>query len=435
MNQSTEQAREIFEETLRQVQVGRVVRGQIKCDGKALRLGTASVAVEDLDQLLIVSVGKAAWEMYQAVRESLMSEEHPEIRAVVITNQGNTGALPGTRVMRGSHPMPDAHSFAAAEAVLSLLREVTSRTAVLFLVSGGASAMMETPLDPHISVADTAAFYQSLIGSGLPIAQINALRKHFSAVKGGRLATARARIQYTMLISDVPAGLPDAIGSGPSLPDSTTLADCRVLLPRLKALPPSVAEFFTGPLCEETPKPDDAAFDRAHWDVVLSSEHLAEAAAQAARDAGFYVEIDNTCDEWEYRDAARYLIERGVALARQHPRCCLISVGEVGVALGEAAGEGGRNQQFALWCAVELERCGIRATILSAGSDGIDGNSQEAGAVCDHETVEHARYLGLDAKVALEAFDATPLLRAVGASLTTGPTGTNLRDLRMILFG
>ena len=432
MTRLAEEAREIVAETLKQVDVRRVVARHVACDGEVLRLGKESVGVGELDQLLVVGVGKAALPMFQAAREALQGVP---IRAVVVTNQA--AEVEGATVLPGSHPLPDVASLQAAAAILALLRQVTSRTAVLFLISGGASAMVEAPLDSRISLKDTAAFYQALIGSGLAIAQMNALRKHFSAVKGGRLAeaAAAARMQYTMLISDVPAGMPDAIGSGPSLPDSMTLADCRGLLHRIGGLPTSVAEFFAGPLCVETPKPGEVCFVRAHWDVVLSSEHLAAAAAKAARTMGFRVEIDNGCDEWEYRDAGRYLLDRGLEISGEPSRVCLISVGEVAVTLPPEVGEGGRNQQFALWCAAEAARRGVAATIVSVGSDGIDGSSRVAGAVCDETTVERAAELGWSADEALARFDTTPLLRAVGATIETGPTGNNLRDLRMLLFG
>ena len=440
MKPLNEAAREIAAETLRQVDVGGVVARHVSCDGKSLTLGAKSLQLAQLDGVVVVAVGKAALPMYEAARKSL---GRVQVRAVVVTNQAReqkrkTGdarfAQNDMLLLEGSHPLPDACSLQAADAVLTLLKEVTERTAVLFLISGGASAMVESP---GVSIEDTALFYRALIGSGLPISQMNALRKHFSAVKGGRLAeaAAKARMQYTILVSDVPSGLPDAIGSGPSLPDSTTLADCRTLLHRLEALPAPVAEFFTGALCTETPKVGDRCFERSHWDVVLSSEHLAAAAAKAARKAGFRVEIDNGCDEWEYRDAGRYLIDRGLELAGGSDRVCLISVGEVSVTLPPRTGEGGRNQQFALWCANEVARRGVRATILSVGSDGIDGNSQAAGAVCDESTPASAQELGLDVAGALEQFDTTPLLRAVGAAVETGPTGNNLRDLRMLLFG
>jgi len=271
----------------------------------------------------------------------------------------------------------------------------------------------------------------------LAIAEINALRKHFSAVKGGRLALAAsaARMQSTLLVSDVPAGRVDAIASGPSVPDGTTVAQCRALLAGLGRVPQSVREFFASRRCVETPKPGDAAFANAHWQVVLSSDDLAEAAAHAATVAGFHAEIDNRCDEWEYREAAQYLLERSSALAQQFPRSCLVSVGEVAVKLSPAPGEGGRNQQFALWTAAQLARRGQAATVLSAGSDGIDGSSAAAGAVCDQTSVARAAALGMLANDALDRFDSAPLLRAIGDDIVTGPTGNNVRDLRMILTG
>ncbi len=432
MTKLTDLARGIVAETLKQVDVRRVVAEHVECDGEVLRLGKASVPVGEVDEVVVVAVGKAALPMFEAAKQSLAGIA---VRAVVVTNQATV--FEGATVLAGSHPLPDEASFQAATAILGLLKEVTSRTAVLFLISGGASAMVEAPLDPRITMKDTAGFHQALIGSGLPIAQMNALRKHFSAVKGGRLAQAAgaARMQYTMLISDVPAGMPDAIGSGPSLPDSTSLADCRRLLPRVGTLPQSVADFFRGPLCVETPKPGEESFAQADWDVVLSSEHLAAAAAKAARAAGFRVEIDNGCDEWEYVDAGRYLIDRGLEISGDPAKVCLISVGEVGVTLPAEVGEGGRNQQFALWCAAEVARRGVKVTIVSVGSDGIDGSSQVAGAICDETTVEQAAALGWSADKALTGFDTSPLLRAVESTIETGPTGNNLRDLRMLLFG
>jgi hydroxypyruvate reductase len=442
MTKLTDEAREILAETLRQVDVRSVVQKHIDCGAGVLRLGSQSVPLAELDEIVIVAIGKAALPMYEATVAELRGLA---IRAVVVTNEVEasrrcTGVYREARYqcdeLIGSHPLPDEASLRAAEAVLEVLRSVTNRAAVLFLISGGASAMVEAPLDPSISLADTAAFYQSLIGSGLPIAQMNALRKHFSAVKGGRLAeaAAKARMQCSLLISDVPVDMPDVIGSGPSLPDSSTLADCVRLLGSLKVAE-SVARFFAGPLCVETPKPDSTCFARANWEVILSSQHLAEAAAKAASALGFHVEVDNACDEWEYRQAGTYLLDRGLAMARQHGRSCLISVGEVGVALAPDAGEGGRNQQLALWCAAELTRRGEVTTVLSAGSDGIDGNSQAAGAVCDEATVALARRAGLDVTEALGRFDSAPLLRTIGASVVTGPTGNNLRDLRLVLFG
>jgi hydroxypyruvate reductase len=443
MNRLAQQARTIFAETLRQIDVPRAVRRHLQCEGTTLTLDGHSVKVAELDALLVIAVGKAARSMHHAVEELLDAAPQLKISSVVVApeqsyaEQSHAGAT-NSIFLEGAHPVPDKRSLLAADAVIALLKTVTPRTAVLFLISGGASAMLERPLDPNISLADLASFHRILVGSGMPITQMNVLRKHLSAVKGGRLAkiACTARLQTTLLISDVPAASLNVIGSGPSLPDTSTIQECRTLLASLDAssvLPESIRTFFNSAHCVETPKHGDTTFNRANWSVILSSDHLAQAAAAAARAAGFHVEIDNTCDEWEYREAARYLLERSAALAKTHPRTCLVSVGELSVAIPSHAGQGGRNQHFALWCAQELVRRSVAATILSAGTDGVDGASNAAGAVCDETTAAAASRIGRSIEDALSRFDTTPLLRALGADLTTGPTGNNLRDLRLLL--
>ena len=423
---------------MRTVDVRAAVQQNIHIDSEQLILGPVAVQRTAIDHILIVAVGKASLPMVQASADVLRDVNGLTIESVVIAPGLIASKDDTTTLLPGAHPIPDHRSFEAAAAVLAALKTVTPGTAVLFLLSGGASAMMEQPLDPRITLEDMAASHRALVGSGLRITAMNAMRKHLSAVKGGRLAVAAAaaHVQVTLLLSDVNDAAPDAIGSGPSLPDTTTLSDCRALIQQLNAggtLPSAIVDFFSSPLCIETPGPDDPAFARSSWRVILSGEHLSLAASNAAQAAGYHVVIDNTCDEREYREAARYLLDRSSELAHQHPRTCLISVGELGVALPPNPGEGGRNQQFALWCAAELARRGQTAVVLSAGSDGIDGNSVAAGAVCDQQTVQRAAQLGLSLEDALAAFDAAPLLRSLGAQIVTGPTGNNLRDLRLIL--
>ncbi len=248
--------------------------------------------------------------------------------------------------------------------------------------------MMELPLDPAVSLAETAAFHQALVASGASITEINCVRKHFSAVKGGRLALAAGdALCHTLLVSDVPAGHEDALGSGPTLPDSSTVADCREILARyhlLPQFPASVRNFFESGALPETPKPADLNSKAA---VLLSAEDLARAAAHRAESLGWTAIIDNSCDERDYQDAATYLLERVRDLRRRHSRVCLVSAGEIAVKLPPASsapvGIGGRNQQFALYAASLLSPEDGEIAILSAGSDGIDGNSPAAGAVVD----------------------------------------------------
>ena len=179
---------------------------------------------------------------------------------------------------------------------------------------------------------------------------------------------------------------------------------------------------------------EDVAFRDSVYEILLSSHDLVENARILAEKAGFHAEVDNSCDDWDYAEAARYLLERFHFLHLTHPRLCLISGGEVTVTLNSIPGAGGRNQQFALACALELQaHRGDRVTVLSAGSDGIDGNTQSAGAIADPTTVARAKAFGFDAKASLEAFNACPLFTALGDSVVTGPTGHNLRDLRLLM--
>jgi len=272
------------------------------------------------------------------------------------------------------------------------------------------------------------------VHSGTPIAEINAVRKHLSAVKGGRLAQAAFPAQQvSLLVSDVPDNMPDALASGPTMPDSTTIEDCYRIAEKyelLRQFPPSTRELFDRHAIEETPKSDDPAFQRARWWPVLSNQTAIEAASVAAERAGFIVHVDNSCDDWDYEKAAEFLVQQVRELRKQFSPVCLISGGEVTVKVTNG-GLGGRNQQFALACAEKIEEQNI--AVLSAGTDGIDGNSPAAGAVVDGTTVARARARGLDSRVALHKFDAYPLLKALGDAIETGATGNNLRDLRILL--
>jgi glycerate 2-kinase len=217
------------------------------------------------------------------------------------------------------------------------------------------------------------------------------------------------------------------------MPDSTTVEDCYAIAAKhdlLAQFPQSTRELFERRALEETPKSDDPAFHRARWWTMLSNQTAIEEASKAAERAGFAVHVDNSCDDWEYERAAEYLLERVRELKRSASPVCLISGGEVTVKVTNG-GVGGRNQQFALACAARISKENI--SVLSAGTDGVDGNSPAAGAVADGSTVERAQALGLDADAALKKFDAYPFFSALGDAIETGPTGNNLRDLRILL--
>jgi hydroxypyruvate reductase len=390
------------------------------------------------------------------------------LRGICCTNQ-----LPKTRNWRfryfeGGHPLPNEDSFAAARATLAMLKKARKDTLIFFLISGGGSAMFDLPLDPQVTLDETIAFHQLLLASGAPINEVNTLRKHFSAVKGGRLAMAAPdAAKVSLLVPDVPLRSLDALSSGPTSPDHSTVADVRQLLAKYDMaakLPASIRSFFEREDLPESPgnkgwRPpffprahkvestparrataavsmsgEDLPFRDSVFEILLSSHDLMENARTLAQKAGFYVAVDNSCDDWDYAEAARYLLERFHALRAIHPRMCLISVGEVTVTLNRVPGAGGRNQQFAMACALELEKyAGQRLTVFSAGSDGIDGNTKSAGAIADPTTVTRAHAFGFHLKESLSAFNACPMFTALGDAVVTGPTGHNLRDLRLLI--
>jgi hydroxypyruvate reductase len=302
------------------------------------------------------------------------------------------------------------------------------------MLSGGGSSIVEKPIEDEITLDDLVTTYRVLVHSGAPIAEINAVRKHLSAIKGGRLARAAlAAQQVSILVSDVPDSTPDALASGPTMPDSTSVADCYAIAAKHRLpeqFPASVRELFQRHALEETPKSDDPAFHRSRWWTVLSNSTLIEACKTEAEHHGFTVEVDNSCDDWDYLRAADYLLERLSELRKKSERVCLISGGEVTVKVTNG-GAGGRNQQFALACAQKI--AGENVTVLSAGTDGIDGNSPAAGAVADGTTLERARSRRLEPAASLLTFNAYPFFETLGDTILTGPTGNNLRDLRILL--
>jgi glycerate 2-kinase len=393
--------------------------------------------VAQYEKVYAVAVGKAALPMLDALRARLPHALAgglccaPTLPAKPI-DERIVERIRGVDYYAGGHPLPNQDSFESARAALQLLGGLGKHDMVFFLISGGGSAMFELPLDPRISLAETRTLYQALVGSGATIAEINTVRKHFSAVKGGRLAAAAGQAaRCSLLVSDVAPRFLDALASGPTLPDGSTVAECREVLERYhlrQHFPPAIQAFFDDPALPETP-----ALPGAPVETLLSSDDLLDAARTRAVALDYEVVIDNACDDWDYADAARYLLDRFHKLRREHARVCLLSGGEVTVRLGREHGEGGRNQQFALACAIELSGLDIPAVVLSAGSDGIDGNSAAAGASADTTTVERSKALGMDAGAALERFDAYPLFTALGDTLVTGPTHNNLRDLRILL--
>jgi len=434
-----ETAKGIFVDTLHHLRIEERMRTRVRSQGGTLRIGELTYDMQDFRRVVVISIGKAAAPMWDALQPALEPalKLGQRIEAIVVGTTTPKEKDHRVHFFSGSHPLPNQTSFDAAEAVLKLLGSCDDRCLVLFLISGGASAMIEKPLDGSVTVEETAQFYRSLVHSGLPITQMNALRKHFSQVKGGRLAVAAEKgTKCTLLISDVPESVLHVVGSGPSLPDPSTLEECRGIIDaNLDALnfPGKILAFFRDPALEETAKADHPAFGKASWLSLLSSDDLCRIAGENAARLGFHVVVDNRCDDWDYREAAVYLLDRLQELHQLYPKVCLHSAGEVSVRLPSAYGVGGRNQQFVLECSRLIDKRNLKATVLSGGSDGVDGNSPAAGAVCDETTVARATSEGFDIIAGLEQFDSFPIFRALDDAIITGPTGNNVRDLRILL--
>ncbi|MBS1820754.1 MAG: DUF4147 domain-containing protein [Acidobacteria bacterium] len=434
-------ALDIFSEAMNACSVGNAFALKIGMpDRNTLELsGQGRVDLSQVKRIVIVAMGKGAATMLDAFLKQKEMIEGREVAGILVAPKPLDNRPETISYYAGGHPLPNDQSAAAARAVLELLARESNgpsadETFCFFLISGGASAMVELPLDAAIALEDTVQFHRALVHSGASIAEINCVRKHFSAVKGGRLSLAAGALRtLTVVVSDVPEAQLDALASGPTLPDSSTVEECRAVLERyglLGQFTEPVRRYFESGAMKESPKPGEI---EARVYSLLSSEDIARAARQSAERRGFQTFVDNTCDDWDFGAAADYLLERLDALRKQHGRVCLISAGEVTVRVPaeKKAGVGGRNLHFALYSALQIEALEDVA-VLSAGSDGVDGNSPAAGAVVDG-TMLAGRHE--EATKVLGDFNSFELLHEAGATIVTGPTGNNLRDLRIFLAG
>jgi len=406
-----------------------------RAEASSIATGGATVDLTQFDHIDVIAFGKASF----AMAEGLLDLLAPEYRAdgILVAPTRPPRALEGFRTFVAGHPVPTAESFAAGRAILDLLGRCDEHTLIFFLLSGGGSALVELPLDPDMTLEDFQTLHRVLVTCGGPIDAINAVRKHLSAVKGGRLAAAAPRaMKITLGVSDVPEGREAALASGPTLPDPTTVEDVRRVVEQyglLQKLPPAIrARFESSAGIPETPKGDHPAFLRAHFQVLLGVRDLFHQAHRAAEAAGCVTICDNSTDDWPLGQAADYLLDQLAQLKRGNPtrRVAVLADGEVSSPVtGE--GIGGRNAAFVLYCVEKI--AGKALAVLSAGTDGIDGSSPAAGAVADGGTLARARAAGLDPHDYFRRSDSYSFFKALSDTVETGPTGNNLRDLRILL--
>src|SRR5215467_14214071 len=409
-------ARIIFEASLAAADPILLVRRSLQLDGAILQAGKRLYDLARYSNLYVVGAGKAAAKMARAV-EALLGERIAG--GIVIVKHGHSIPLKKLKIVEACHPIPDPAGIKATEAIIRLLRRTQKNDLILCLVSGGASALLSCPV-VGLSLQDKQRTTQALLNCGARIQEVNAIRKHISGIKGGRLAElAYPSTVLSLILSDVIDDSMDNIGSGPTAPDSSTFADCLSIIDRYGVgdmIPLAVTTFLKKGAAGEiadTPKADNPIFQQVQ-NLLIGNNQLALVAAKEKAQALGY----NT------------LILSSSSPVR--PPACIISGGETTVTI-RGAGLGGRNQEFALAAALEID--GLNGiVVLSGGTDGTDGPTDAAGGIVDGTTVQRARDQGLNARSYLERNDSYPLLKAVGDLLITGPTLTNVMDLRLILI-
>lgn len=430
----------IFNAAVRAVDPGEAVHRHLTRDGLRLRIGQETVDLANVGEVVVVGCGKAAAPMAAAVEEIVGDRIG---RGVIVTKYGHVQPTRLIRAHESGHPVPDDAGVAGAQAVLDHVRGLGPNALVLVLISGGGSALTPAPVE-GISLAEKQALTRALLACGADIREMNTLRKHISRFKGGQLARAAqpARV-VTLILSDIVGDPLDAIASGPTVPDPTTYADALAILDKYRIrgeIPTTIrSRLEAGARGEvpETPKPDDPLFARVSNLIVGSNIQALEAARSEARALGLTPMILSSSIEGETREIARM----HAALAREartsgnpvKPPACLISGGETTVTL-RGSGKGGRNQEFVVAAALDI--AGLPQTvILSAGTDGTDGPTDAAGAIADGETCARALAAGLNPRKTLDINDAYPFFEKLGDLILTGPTKTNVMDVRLVLVG
>jgi hydroxypyruvate reductase len=441
-----QQAGEIFSVALRSVDARAAIKRAVRVEGSQITFVENNFDLAHEQKIYVVAFGKAAHAMAVALEQILGAR---------ITAGVASCALPPAfaqperwRTFAGGHPVPNEASLEAARSAFDLLRRADEeRALVIFLISGGGSAMMEWPRDARISLAELRALNETLVNCGASIAEINAVRRAVSAVKGGGLAArATHAAQVSLIISDTNAGAESNVASGPTFPPPTGAPDAQAVIARYQLtnlLPVSVQRALKENSAPVNSENFNHPFPAHH--VLLDNDSALRMAATEAEARGFIVEIAQDLIEQPINEGCAQLVARLLTLYKLQRGelkrgVCVISGGEFACPV-MGSGVGGRNSETALRCAFELEAqlkhfAGTKPSHvawLSAGTDGIDGNSPAAGAFADHTTLVRARALGLDAERALNSSDSYTFFNALGDALVIGATGTNVRDVRILL--
>ena len=432
-------ARAIFDAGVAAADPGRCIHQTLAVTGDELHCGSLRFPLDTISSLRLVGAGKATAAM-AAAAEAILGDRID--CGAINTKYGHALPLARVETFEAGHPVPDEAGVAGARHQLELLAGLDPDALVLGLFSGGGSALLPAPAD-GLTLAEKQETTRLLLACGATIDEINALRKHLSAIKGGLLARVAtpARV-VALMLSDVIGDPLDTIASGPTHPDSTTFGDCLAIVDRYDLrhqLPAPVRQHLKAGARgkhPETPKPGDPCFTRAKSLVIGNSRLAIDAAANQASALGYEVCVLTSRLQGEARHAATALVsiaqetaETNRPIARP---ACLIAGGETTVTL-RSDGKGGRNQELALAASLQLDGWSA-ITLLSGGTDGTDGPTDAAGALADGQTLSRARAQGLDAHAFLDRHDSYPFFAALDDLVITGPTGTNVMDLQIVLI-
>lgn len=428
------QALRIFHAALKAAAPSQAVLRHLRVEKGVLIAGRERYRLKAFRSIYVIGAGKASAEMARAVERLL----GPHISGGEIgTKDGHSIALRKIQIHECGHPLPDPRGVAVARRIAQIASQAGENDLVICLISGGASALLPFPAPP-ITLAEKQKTTRLLLHCGANIHEINWVRKHISGIKGGQLA----RLVYpatllTLILSDVIGDNLDVIGSGPTVPDRSTFADARAIFEKYQIwnkLPGSVRDRVSSAV-QETPKPGDPIFRKTQNLIVGSNALAVDAAAAQARRLGFHTLVLSTRVQGEAREVAHVHAAiaqeiRATGRPAKTP-ACVISGGETTVTV-RGKGLGGRNQEFALAGAIDI--AGLKnVAFLSAGTDGTDGPTDAAGAICDGATIARGQSLGLNATAFLRNNDSYRFLEATGDLIKTGPTGTNVADIQLIL--
>jgi len=438
LTQLRRDARTIFDAGLRAVDPAELVKRELRRPRDMLEVAGRHYDLAKYRRLYVVGAGKASARMASAVEDIADGSLHG---GIVIVKYGHSVPLNKIKVIAAGHPVPDEAGANATREIIAALSQAKKDDLILCLLSGGGSALLSYPAD-NLSLEDKQAMTRLLLGCGAKIQEINAIRKHLSRVKGGRLAQlASPATIVSLILSDVVGDHIESIASGPTAPDGTTFSDCWRIIERyglIGQIPTTVRDFLEQGMqgkIAETPKPGDRLFEKVQNVIVGNNRTALLAAEHQAEALGYHTLILSSFIEGEAREAA--LFHSAIAkeiISTDNPvsrPACVISGGETTVTI-RSDGRGGRNQEFALAAAIEIDGTeGV--AILSGGTDGTDGPTDAAGGIVDGTTIKRAKNRGLEANYYLNRNDSYRFLQAAGDLLVTGPTFTNVMDLRLVL--